>query len=117
MYKLMVKRKESHQSFDSLWFLSRAKDVNFAESCGHHLATRYLFLYLSKEKTGKAQKIGVVQNVRTTKKTPGVMTLEVNQSTKQVNKTFCFSFSTLCLNNKWKRARQVLQPWPHQLLW
>jgi len=37
------------------------------------------------EKTGKAEKIGVVQNVRTTKKTPGVLTLEVNQSNVDVH--------------------------------
>jgi len=37
------------------------------------------------EQTGKDKKVGVVHNVRTTKKTPGVLTLEVNQSNIKVN--------------------------------
>jgi len=111
----MSKRKEGKQSAASPWFLSRAKDANFAEyvplwphppppslfqsklpwltvwflsfcrSCGHYQATKYVFLHLSEGKTGKDKKVGVVLNVRTTKKTPGVLALEVNWSTIKVH--------------------------------
>jgi len=44
-----------------------------------------VFLHLLEEKSGKDEKVGVVLSVRTTKKTPGVLALEVNQSTIKVH--------------------------------
>jgi len=51
----------------------------------NHPATKYVFLHLSKEKTGKDEKVGRANNVRTTKKTPGVLALEVNRSNIEVH--------------------------------
>jgi len=44
-----------------------------------------VFLHLSEEKSEKDKKVGVVLSVRTTKKTPEVLALEVNLSTIEVH--------------------------------